>query len=236
VAAVEVGSALVIDGAEHVVRELQVHVTPQRARTRVQLVDVVANRLWDAVAMIARQVQAERIWGLRRYRVFKMSVNRVELQVVDKTLGLPDVLPASMWPGLAGVWAKLRPGAVVLVEFVEGSAVRPIVTHYEPRDGAGFLPLELLLDAEELVSIGPSAAAIELAGPDGAAVHRVGDKSTGPVITALGPVITITNPDNSTIILTDTNGASAWSVAGTATPPGQMTAEAAEGSAKVTSE
>lgn len=71
-------------------------------------------------------------------------------------------------------------------------------------------------------------------GPGDPAVHRVGDASKGPVITAASSVITITNPDGTTIILTDNSGVSQWVASGTALPLGQMKAEAVEGSEKVT--
>jgi hypothetical protein len=236
IAAIEVGSRLVIDGVEHIVRELRVHVTPARARTRVQLVDVVANRLYDAIATIARQIDAERIPGLYRFRVFRMALDRVELQAVNKVAGLPDILPVPLWPGVAGAWAKLRPGALVLVEFIEGDPARPIVTHYEAKGGAGWLPVEVLLDASDVVHVGPSSAQIRLGGDEGQPVHRVGDPGKGPLIVALGPVITLTNPDGSTVVLTDASGISQWSVTGTADPPGQTTTEATGGSGRVTSE
>lgn len=242
VAPVQVGSTLVIDGVEHVVRELRVHATAQRTRTRVQLVDVVANRLYDAIATIARQVQAERIGGLTRYRVFQMSVHRVELQVVDKTLGLPDALPVSMWPGLAGVWARLQPGAVVLVEFIEGSATRPIVTHFEPREGAGFLPIEVLVDATDVLHLGPSAAEIRIGGDDGAAVHRVGDAGTAGTLTIAsipspappgsGLVITHVAPDGTPTVVTLTGAVTVAPDPAVIALPTQAT----EGSERLTSE
>jgi hypothetical protein len=77
----------------------------------------------------------------------RMSADRVELQIVNRALGLPDILPISQWPGAAGVWAQLQPGALVLVQFIDGDPSQPIVTHYEPKGGAGFRPVEMHLCA-----------------------------------------------------------------------------------------
>lgn len=176
VAPIEVGSVLQLDGAEEVVRELRIHATAKAARTIAVVANVQFNRIYDAIAAIARHATAERLHGLFVFRVFDMAGDRARLQRASKKAvpGLPDVLLVSQWPGTAGAWAKLREGALVLVEFIEGDVTRPIVARAERKEGEGFLPLELLLDAEELVELGPSAAAVEIAG-GGKALHRVDD-------------------------------------------------------------
>lgn len=233
VAPIEVGSQLTIDGVVHVVRELRVHVAKKAARTVVVLADVVANRLYDGIAAIARQVDLERLLGLFRYRVFEMSADRVELQVVKRLVGLPDAIPLSIWPGVAGCWAKLQPGALVLVQFIEGDVSLPIVTHAEPKAGAGFVPLELLLDATETVRLGPSAAAVELAGPGGKAVHRVDDFGEAGTLTGSG-ALSYTGPNGGSGSIT----AIADLTTGTVTFAGSasLTTKAGTGSAKVTAE
>lgn len=106
------------------------------------------SRLLDTVRSIVRETFPRYDYlGPRKYRVVRMSVDRVELQIVNRALGLPDILPISQWPGMAGAWAKLTPGAEVLVQFIDGDPSQPIVTHYEPKGGAGFRPVELHLCA-----------------------------------------------------------------------------------------
>lgn len=112
--------------------------------------------------------------GRYRYRVVRQVQNRVDLQVVRKRSGLPDVLPVSVHPGMAGLSAELTPGSVVLVEFIEGDTRQPIVTHFASKDEEGFLPVELAIDATEVVCIGEEAAAVEL-GAAAAVVPRHGD-------------------------------------------------------------
>jgi len=106
-----------------------------------------------------------------RYRVVKMSGDRVDLQAVSKDAGLPDTLPVSIWPGVAGASANLTPGAIVLVEFIEGDCTMPIVTHFEAEGGAGFRPVHCFLDASERVFLGTSATNEDGVWP----VARVGD-------------------------------------------------------------
>lgn len=86
-----------------------------------------------------------RLYGKYRYRVVRMASDRVELQVASARAGLPDVLPISMWPGVAGAHAELAPGAEVLVEFIEGDRAQPIVTGFAGKDGVGFVPTSLTL-------------------------------------------------------------------------------------------
>jgi hypothetical protein len=95
-------------------------------------------------SIVARMVDG-RLYGKFRYRVLRMAGDRVELQAVRNSAGLPDVLPVSMWPGVAGVHAVLVPGSECLVEFIEGDRALPIVTHFAGKDGVGFEPAELVL-------------------------------------------------------------------------------------------
>lgn len=133
------------------------------------------GRLLRAIRAIVRGLTARyRFHGLYRYRVVNMSVDRVELQAIRKLARLPDILPVTMFPGVSGAWAKLRPGATVLVTFIEGDPTLPIVTHFEPKGGDGFVPLELLVDAKDKMELGPSCALIKVAG-GGPAAARTDD-------------------------------------------------------------
>lgn len=97
-----------------------------------------------------------------RYRVTDMVTTRVRLQAVKVAPGLPDVLHVSVLPGVAGAAAELKPGSLVLVQFVEGDPAQPIVTHFEAEGGEGWLPISLTLDASSTLKIGPSDPAIDV--------------------------------------------------------------------------
>src|SRR5690606_23653254 len=112
------------------------------------------GRLEDALRSIVRRSTDDRLFGAWRYRVVRMRGDRVELQAVRRDAGLPDVLPVSMWPGLAGAHAELTGGAEVLVQFIEGDRTMPIVTHFAGKDGAGWAPANVTLDASTLIKLG----------------------------------------------------------------------------------
>lgn len=126
--------------------------------------------------------------GLYRYRVVRMAGHRVDLQAVRKAPGLPNILPVPVHPGAAGLAAELSPGALVLVEFVEGDPGQPVVTHFSTKDDPGFLPVALALDATEAVRIGETASAIELGAAAGVVLRH-------------GDTISIKNPVNQTVLL-----------------------------------
>jgi hypothetical protein len=103
------------------------------------------GRLASLLRSIVERATDGKLFGKYRYRVVRMVADRVELQAVRRGAGLPDVLPVSMWPGVAGAHAELAPGAEVLVEFVEGDRTQPIITHFAGKGGPGFVPVSLAL-------------------------------------------------------------------------------------------
>jgi hypothetical protein len=159
--AVTIGSVLAegLD-APITVREFELVVTATEMRVHAWCGGVAGahGNLADSVRAIVQRLTDQPLHGLYRYRVERMSGDRVELQVVKKSAGLPDVFPLSIWPGVAGVHAVLSPGAEVLVQFVEGSRAQPVVTHFAGKDGVGFTPVSLVLG-----------------GPSGGAAARMGD-------------------------------------------------------------
>jgi hypothetical protein len=148
------------------VRELEFVVTPEAFRVRAWTSP--AASLQAAFRELVGRLVADKLWGAWRYRVVRMSGDRVELQSVRSAAGLPDVLPVSVWPGVAGVHATLSPGAECLVQFVEGDRTMPVVTHFAGKDGTGFVPVELVIG-----------------GPAGAPAARQGD----PVEILLPPAV-----------------------------------------------
>src|SRR4051812_21262365 len=139
---------------------------------------MIESRLLRAIQAIARETFPRYDFLAKyRYRVVKMNPgdDRVQLQAVRKLAGLPDILPVSILPGMAGLSAVLQLGAVVLVEFIEGDPSLPIVSHFEAKGGAGFLPVSLALDATGAVNIGATAGAVNMGDALGHVV-RYGDQ------------------------------------------------------------
>ncbi len=133
--------------APQTVRELTLVVTPEEVRVVAWCgeQEAAGSRLAGLIRSLVERITDERLWGLWRYRVVRMSSDRVELQSVRQRVGLPDILPIAMWPGVAGAHAELAPGAEVLVEFIEGDRAQPVITHFAGKAGPGFVPTKLAL-------------------------------------------------------------------------------------------
>jgi hypothetical protein len=149
------------------VREFELLVTPEELRIRAwcPLDDASEGRLPGLLRTIVERVLAGRLLGKYRYRVLKMAGDRVELQAVSTAAGLPDVLPVSMWPGLAGAHAELERGAEVLVEFLEGRRTMPVVTGFAGKDGKGFVPVSLTLGGTTGPEVARKGDAVEVVIP-----------------------------------------------------------------------
>lgn len=150
-AAVGIGSVLSdrLD-APQVVRDLEIEIGPDTVRARAWCGGASGSRgrLEDLLVAIVERVTARRLSGLFEFRVVRMAADRVELQAVRRAAGLPDVLPVSAWPGVAGTHGELTPGARVLVQFVEGDRTRPVIVAFQGRDvGEAWAPVSLTLDA-----------------------------------------------------------------------------------------
>lgn len=173
------------------VREIEIRIDADRA---VMIVwggggDDTADRLGDAFRRLVARPRESRIWGLWRYRVSKMSGARVKLQAIAADAGLPDLAGGvDQVPGLAGAHAELTPGALVLVQFVEGDPRRPVVTQYAGRAGPGHVPTKLRL---ALSSTGPKAArngdAVEVVIPSGTVIVSVSGGSGAPAVGTPNP-------------------------------------------------
>jgi len=144
-AAVGVGSVLAerVD-APLTVRAFELVATADSLRlTAWTGADIRQSAIADRLRRLVERVSDAKIFGKWRYRVVSMSSERVNLQAVRKSAGLPDATACGMWPGVAGAHAELALGAEVLVEFIEGDREQPIVTGFAGRDGVGHVPESL---------------------------------------------------------------------------------------------
>lgn len=121
------------------------------------------GRLAGLFRGIARRSTDDKLFGKYRYRFVQMSVDRVELQRVANIVGLPDILPISMKPGVAGAHAQLSPGTIVYVEFIEGNRTLPIVTGFAGKDEQGHAPanLDFVVGAGGQIKVGGAVALAE---------------------------------------------------------------------------
>lgn len=144
---VVIGSVLSkgLDGP-HTVRDLEIELAAERIRVVAWCGPASgSSRLASLLQAVIEQSTDKPLHGLWEYRVVAMSGERVDLQAVDKSAGLPDLAQVSMWPGVAGVHAELAPGAEVLVQFIEGDRTRPVVTLFGGNGTPGWLPDTLTL-------------------------------------------------------------------------------------------
>lgn len=149
--------------APQTVREIELEIG-ERIRARAWCGGVAGERgrVPELMRRIVERATDRRLFGKWRYRVVRMAIEgtreigepdntmRVELQAVQRSIGLPDIRPISIRPGVSGVHSSLALGAEVLVEFVEGDRTRPIVTAFPGRDLPGYTPVETHITADVL--------------------------------------------------------------------------------------
>ena len=95
------------------------------------------GRLATVLRGIVERLAGMQLFGCYRYRVVQQAGDgRLSLQAVRSRPGLPDILPISIWPGIAAAELKPEEGNEALVDFVEGDAAQPVVRSFQTADGA----------------------------------------------------------------------------------------------------
>ena len=106
------------------------------------------SRRLAAWRAIAEQMDPDRQFrSVYEYRVVTQEGERLNLQPIRVSTGMPDLRRVFVRPGLPGCKATHLPGARVLVGFVDADAARPVVLGFEDAEGSGFLPVALDLYA-----------------------------------------------------------------------------------------
>ncbi len=112
-----------------------------------------SSRLTAALGSAANHSVGVTHLRLYRYRVVAQnSDGRLLLQAIKPVGVVPDVLPISIWPGMAGLSAEITPGTEVLLGFVEGDPAQPVVVSFQSEP-----PLTLTLDATTAIELGKGA-------------------------------------------------------------------------------
>lgn len=94
--------------------------------------------------------------GVTEHRVGALEGNRLNLQPVRASTGMPFLSRVPMWPGVGGAQTTPALGSRVLVGFIDSDPGRPYVAGYEDVDGEGFVPT--------LIELGGGADFVALAG------------------------------------------------------------------------
>jgi hypothetical protein len=181
----DVVSSPVLEG-EHKITELELRIEPGVTTATAWLgPERSSSRLASLLTAIGQKGTKAQLFGVYRYRVVRMNATRVELQAVRAELGLPDILPASQWPGMPGLNATLAQGAQVLVSFIDGDRTAPIVTHYAGPDGAGFAPVHLVLGDKTGKPAARQDDAVEVILPPAVITGTLGPTPGGTPITGV---------------------------------------------------
>ena len=164
-----------------------------RSRVWGQLAGGASRRL-SALRLLLEQLDPDRRFrGLYEYRVVTASGNRLNLQAIRVSTGMPDVQRVFVRPGVSGWKGSPALGSRCVVGFVNADPTFPVVLSFEDPDGSGFLPTSSTVDTTGSLALGPSASGVALAG-GGAAVGRVGD-AIGMGVLQAGPyTVTQTTP------------------------------------------
>ena len=141
---------LVVDGLTAVDVEHTISAEDGLLRSRIwgeQGTSTTARAL-DAMRTILENLDPRRRFrGVTEYRVVTRSGNRLNLQPVRVSTGMPDLSRVTIRPGVSGCNAEPATGSRVLVGFVDSDPSRPYVASFEDADASGFIPASLKLHA-----------------------------------------------------------------------------------------
>ena len=146
-----------------------------------------SRRISALRALVEQLLPDLRYRGVSEYRVISQTGERLDLQPVRVSLGMPILRRVRVRPGIPGARADHALGSLVLVAFVDSDPARPAVIGFSDAEAAGFQPSRLDLGESESVAGGVGAAGRAL---------RYGDTvmmPTGPAATP-APVVLIANP------------------------------------------
>jgi hypothetical protein len=107
-----------------------------------------------------------RFRGTTEYRVVTLEGERLNLQPVLSSLGMPDLRRVVARPGVAGCKAEVALGARVGVSFMNSDPGRPYVSCFEDADGEGWRPDTIEIDATDTITIGDGADVVEVGGEE----------------------------------------------------------------------
>lgn len=145
-----------------------------------------ADNLLETMRRLIGRLMPPQLVGTYKYRVVRMNVDRVDLQIVNKAAGLPDLATVDMWPGISGAHAELTPGTLVAVTFLDGSRADPIITSFVGRGGPGNIPKSLTLGPVDTANpAARKADTVTMMWPPMAFVGQVNSLPASGVLTAL---------------------------------------------------
>lgn len=147
---------LVVDGLTVV--DVLHEAAPDGLRSTVWGARGASSRALQGFRAIIDQLDPDRAFrGQSEYRVTSRSGDRVGLEPVRVSTGMPELTRVVARPGLPGCKGGAAIGSRVLVGFADSSPARPYVCAYEDANGSGFVPTTLVLDASSSIKLGDGA-------------------------------------------------------------------------------
>jgi hypothetical protein len=140
----------------------------------------------------------------------------------------PDLPTIPNMPGIPGTLLKPKVGSIVGVMFLDGDPAQPRVVSWDQNTA-----VLVTVDATTLLKLGPSSAAVQIAG-GGPAVHRVGDFGQAGTLTGAG-ALGYSGPNGGTGSITGSVTISAVVYPVVFAGSASLTTAATTGSGKVTS-
>lgn len=120
-----------------------------------------------------------RYLGVYEYRVVSVELDQIDVQAVDRSLGLDDHRLTYVHPGVPGAKGSPSLGSTVLVGFVNGDRSRPYVAAFASPSDGGFLPVDQEIDAVLDTTVGHS---VPVNPPDAKGRHLcIGDMIVSPM-------------------------------------------------------
>lgn len=162
--------------------------TPKGLRSTVWGATAVqtSRRLGALRRLVLQLLPDYRFHGTYAYRVVTQESERLNLQPVRVSTGLPDLRRVRVMPGVAGARADVALGSTVLVTFVDADPARPVVIGFEDAEGAGFSPSRLDLVGEDDIVTTDGLGVVEAG-----RVVRYGDTVIMPSGAAATPTPTV---------------------------------------------
>lgn len=131
--------------APQTVRDTVLHLQPESMKVVAWCGASGRARAVAAFRGLVGRMTDTRDHGRYEYRVVSMAGDRANLQPVNKSDGLPDLLPTDLVFGLPGMEAQLTPGSQVLVGFAGGRRTQPFVSHYKGKGSPAYVPVSINL-------------------------------------------------------------------------------------------
>lgn len=185
---------IVVDGLTAV--DVLHEATPAGLRSTVWGARGASSRALQGFRAIVDQLDPDRAFrGQSEYRVTSRSGDRVGLEPVRVSTGMPELTRVVARPGLPGCKGGAAIGSRVLVAFADSSPARPYVCGYEDADGSGFVPTTLVLDASSSIKLGDGATkGVARDGDDVCLGYFCKDSTTNTIYRSppeLGPLLTV---------------------------------------------